>query len=579
MKNGKKMFVCFLAIVLLCGTIPFSVSASPSRDRYGRSVLQQMEAGGRLVAAYDCLADGVEAAREVISMPKGGNTILVDELKTVFAAVYADYPEFFWLNGGYGCSYDPMSMQISEVQLSYSLSGNALKTAKAAFDKKTDELVKGLKGKSDYEISKTLHDRLAAAVRYVHTANDQNAYGALGEGEAVCSGYARSYQHLLQKAGIAAWLVTGHSINPATGNPENHAWTMSKLDGHWYYSDVTWDDQGDTLYHAYLNQTWDRISEDHTATDFTDYLPKENYTEDGYFAKEGGIVDRFDAAVLAQRLQADGMTTHLYVTGDKSAYVRALQDSGNMRQVLRCLGQPNAGYSWSLGSLGRELVLTVNVIPVGHQHKLSPVAEKAASCSSTGHKAYYTCDCGQWFSDAAGKNEITDKNSVTVAALSHVASEWQSDTHDHWKVCTRIDCGKEIAGSRAAHDDGNKDQQCDTCGATLPKADGTMAPPPTTTAAPRPTTTTAAKKTTAPVTAVPNGTTVTGDTADGTTGSEVNATTTQAAVPDEMTTTTAEQAGETNTAPQPMTWIFVAAGVFVVAAAAAGGLVVFLRRR
>lgn len=563
MKIGKKILVFLLACVLLCGTIPFSVSAGAPKDRYGRSVLQRMEAGDRLVAAYDCLADGAETAQELVSMPKGEKTILEEELETVYMALYADYPEFFWLDGGYKYSSDKKTTQVDEVQLSYSLTGKALKDAQAAFDKKTEELTKGLKGKSEYEISKTLHDRLAAAVRYVKTVNDQNAYGALAEGEAVCAGYARSYQHLLQKAGISAWLVTGQSVNPSTGNPENHAWTMSKLDGHWYYSDVTWDDQENELFHAYLNQTWDRISEDHTATSFADYLPKENYTEDGYFTKEGGSVGTFDAAGLAKRLQADGMTTHLYVTGSKEEYIRALQDAGNMRQVLRYLGQPNAGYSWSLSTLGRELTLTVNVIPAGHQHKLSPVAAKAASCSSTGNKAYYTCDCGMWFSDSAGKNEITDKNSVTVSALSHVSSGWKSDTRDHWKICTRTDCGAEIAGSRAAHGDGNKDGKCDTCGAVLPKVDGTMA---------------GGKNTTTPVIAAPQGTTAAEDAAASTTGSEVNATTTQVAVPDEGTTTAA-QTGDADAAPRSLTWIFVAAGVFVAAAAAAGGLVVFLRRR
>ncbi len=60
-----------------------------------------------------------------------------------------------------------------------------------------------------------------------------------------------------------------------------------------------------------------------------------------------------------------------------------------------------------------EITLESTVVPAAH--KLSPVPATAATCTENGNTAYYTCsDCGKWFSDAAGTAEITDKNSVIL---------------------------------------------------------------------------------------------------------------------------------------------------------------------
>ncbi len=591
MKIGKRIGALAAALVFLCLCIPFGAVAATGYDRYGRAVLQQMDGGSRLVAAYDALVAGVETATADIAMPTGGNAITVEELETVNGAVHADYPEYFWSNGGYSCSYAPSTMQVGLVSPVYVIPGDDLAKAKKALNDKVNELTGGLNGKSDYEISKILHDRVAQSVEYGYTPNDQTAYGALVEGRAVCAGYARAYQLLMSKMGIPVWIVRGQSVNPTTGNPENHAWNMAKLDGEWYYTDVTWDDQGQKIYYAYLNQAYARMKEGHIPGLFAAYLPQSTATANNYFVKNGGLMADFDAAALAQRLRADGMTTRLYITGDKAAYVDALNNDANMKRVLTELGHPRAGYSWNMGSLGREIILTVKVVESGHKHKTQFMAEEPASCQSTGKKAYYTCDCGKWFSDADAKQEITDKESLTIPALTHTPSGWKTDNRDHWKVCSRPGCGVEIAGSRAAHMDDNKDEKCDTCGAHVPKPDGTMAPPPTTTLPPIATTT--VKKTTATTkkdVATP------GTTAPGTTAAEnsgTDSTTTAAVISGETTTTTAvdgsvpddgatplEPADTTPGDKVPLSPVIIIAtvGGVVVLAGGTAGLLFFLRR-
>ena len=96
-----------------------------------------------------------------------------------------------------------------------------------------------------------------------------------------------------------------------------------------------------------------------------------------------------------------------------------------------------------------------------HTHNLTMVAAKAATCTTAGNSAYYTCDgCDKWFADATGSIEITDKTSVKIPAPGHTAgTEWKSDDTNHWHECSRCHDKKD----EAAHDYGS-DNVCDTCG-------------------------------------------------------------------------------------------------------------------
>ena len=96
-----------------------------------------------------------------------------------------------------------------------------------------------------------------------------------------------------------------------------------------------------------------------------------------------------------------------------------------------------------------------------HTHNLTLVAAKAATCTTAGNSAYYTCDgCDKWFADATGSVEIIDKTSVKIPAPGHTAgTEWKSDDTNHWHECSRCHDKKD----EAAHDYGS-DNVCDTCG-------------------------------------------------------------------------------------------------------------------
>lgn len=93
-------------------------------------------------------------------------------------------------------------------------------------------------------------------------------------------------------------------------------------------------------------------------------------------------------------------------------------------------------------------------------HKLVKTEAKAATCTATGNKEYYTCSvCKKLFSDEAGKNE-TNIDAVTLGVLDHgVSKAYVAGDKQHWNFC--LDCGAVLNAADHTYTNG----KC-VCGAT-----------------------------------------------------------------------------------------------------------------
>ena len=121
------------------------------------------------------------------------------------------------------------------------------------------------KNMSEYEKELAIHDWIIDWVSYDEEANsnspnaspdpdNNNPYGALFRGKAICSGYTSTFQLFMDLLGIECITIEG--IYSATG--QEHAWNMVRIDGEWYCVDVTWNDPiggGDYSRHIYFNVT------------------------------------------------------------------------------------------------------------------------------------------------------------------------------------------------------------------------------------------------------------------------------------------------------------------------------------
>lgn len=97
---------------------------------------------------------------------------------------------------------------------------------------------------SDVQKIKKVHDWLVNVIEYDSSQkenNKYNIYGALHDKKAVCEGYARAFNYIMEEIGIPCVLVSGKAKN-SEGTIETHAWNYVKIEEKWYAIDVTWDD-------------------------------------------------------------------------------------------------------------------------------------------------------------------------------------------------------------------------------------------------------------------------------------------------------------------------------------------------
>ena len=136
------------------------------------------------------------------------------------------------------------------------------KEGETALSKKVVEIADKFRHLSDVDKVMAVHDYLIDHIEYSNPHIRSFAYGALIEGKAVCQGYAQSLAMILNNLNVEC-----HTIVAMTkgSNPVLHEWVRVKLDGKWYYIDLTWDDTPwaeDKNYKYFLINT-DMISRDH----------------------------------------------------------------------------------------------------------------------------------------------------------------------------------------------------------------------------------------------------------------------------------------------------------------------------
>ncbi len=89
---------------------------------------------------------------------------------------------------------------------------------------------------------------------------------------------------------------------------------------------------------------------------------------------------------------------------------------------------------------------------------------QAATCTEAGNIAYWQCsdpDCGKYYSDAEGKNEITLEQTIVPATGHSASTAWSYDETGHWHVCLN-GCGEKL--EFAAHDTNGAGGACSVCG-------------------------------------------------------------------------------------------------------------------
>lgn len=215
-----------------------------------------------------------------------------DELNEIFMSVLYDNSEFFWVDikynyVDYGTSIEFMPIyrfkREKALEMSEKLNNEINGVLKSA-----DTLA------TDYEKELYFHNYVCDATVYSEETFGKlgdTAYSSLIDGKAICEGYSRAMQLLLDRAGIYNYLVVGDGVSDDGTEP--HMWNIVKIDGENYHLDATWNDTGneDKVGYLYFNVNDAFISIDHL-----NIKPANNNCTQmsaNYFVTNGLYVDDF----------------------------------------------------------------------------------------------------------------------------------------------------------------------------------------------------------------------------------------------------------------------------------------------
>ena len=149
-----------------------------------------------------------------------------------------DYPEIFWIGNTY---YATTVTDGSKIVLDYAngIEEDEIPKMYDEFIASAGKLIESIPEGSDYDKILYVHDYIINNTIYNYETADterydsrHTAYGCLVDGSAVCDGYAKAFQYIMNQIGIESGICTG----------SNHAWNYVNLDGEYYWIDTTWDD-------------------------------------------------------------------------------------------------------------------------------------------------------------------------------------------------------------------------------------------------------------------------------------------------------------------------------------------------
>ena len=191
--------------------------------------------------------------------------------KQAYFEVLNEHPEIFWTSQSVlgVTNTDGSGNKTYMLYVNNLYSDSDIATKKAELDSKIDSIISQFSSYGDLRKVYEIHDYVNANVTYDHTVAGSTApvssinpntdlngyiadtrqitqnnasffeahslYGAVMNGTAVCEGYAKFANILLNKSGIEANLIVSNS----------HAWNYVKVNGNYYQLDTTWDDQSD----------------------------------------------------------------------------------------------------------------------------------------------------------------------------------------------------------------------------------------------------------------------------------------------------------------------------------------------
>ena len=191
--------------------------------------------------------------------------ISADDFPALKTFIWYEMVDAFHVYSIGGTSYGGI---IKDLNIGYRMNSTDFKKKYDLSISVSDGIINDLKKSTLSDTYKALlvHDRLVTHCEYVDgLLLSPTMAGALAEGKAVCSGYARAYKYMMNELGIECTLCGSDALN--------HEWNIIKIDGKPYHVDTTWDDPvydryGYVSHDNFLRSTKGIKGTGHNASDF-----------------------------------------------------------------------------------------------------------------------------------------------------------------------------------------------------------------------------------------------------------------------------------------------------------------------
>ena len=251
-------------------------------DRYYYSVL-----GDREKEVYKLIYKGIEQLDGTISVPT--RFFVNVDLADIIQKILLDNPHIFYVDrNGYTTTTTLFNVS---VRFNYLYTATEIAELRVKINNVVNAMLKRVKGSTDYEKEKSVHDLICGNVEYSYETLDNfkkyssvsnTILGVLFYKTAVCEGIALTFKLLLNMLDIKCIVAMGKLEG------EFHAWNVVKIDGQSYHVDVTQDlsvAKG-VISYDYFNLTDEDVSKTHA---FFYKFPVCNSDKYNYFVHENLI--------------------------------------------------------------------------------------------------------------------------------------------------------------------------------------------------------------------------------------------------------------------------------------------------
>ena len=289
--------------------------------------------------AYTLILNAVEAHPEEIEIPPLDDT----EFSAMFQALSYDNPSLLCMENE---SHIVMRGAKAYFVPQYVTDAATCRRQTDDLLEKAREIVAQADSLPDaYDQELYFHDYICQNTTYLTQEDDgYTAYNALVEGRAVCEGYSRALQLLLDMVGVPNYLATGVGVDDS-GSREGHMWNIVTIGGSNYHVDATWDDLDAEDIHHYAH-TYFNVTDDYIGVNHEEIAPAENNCNAvaaNYYVQNGMCFSAYDDACLqdmadaaAQSIQDGTYTIEVWFTNEQ-AYLEAAADLTENQAVYEVL--------------------------------------------------------------------------------------------------------------------------------------------------------------------------------------------------------------------------------------------------